>query len=445
MRFVTQIGAVALLVPALASANELLRVYELAVQNDAVIKAAAGARKVVTEGEGQAFGVLLPQIDGTGTYQKGKSTGTFNGANNDSDSSAKTFSLTLNQALFNAAAWNRWQQADANGAAAEANYRIAEQNLILRTAVAYFNVLGGADSVRLATAEKKAVERSLELAQRRFEVGLSAITDVQEAQARFDLATAQMIDAEQSLASAELALAEITDANDAKLVPLQDEIPLLGPNPDSVADWLKTAMDNNLAIVVARFQAEAARQGTEAARAGHLPTLGFFTDASKTNSTGNFGPTRAEQDKRDIVYGLQVNVPIFAGGATQAAVNSARGFEEQRVAELESQERSVQRTTRDAYQSVIAGVSRVKAYKQAVLSNTTALEASDVGLEVGARTAVDVLNAQRELYRAERDYARSRYDYLIQILRLKAAAGQLSGKDLIEIDALLVQPSAVAG
>lgn len=455
MRFTPVFGAVALLIPSLASANELLRAYELAVQNDAQIKAAAGARTVVTEGGDQSFGALLPQVNGSGSLTKGRaeksftfvdpSTSTTVTQSSDEPEESRVFSVRLRQALIDVAAWNRWQQSDAEALAAEANYRIAEQNLVLRTAEAYFNVLAASDSVRFADAEKKAVGRSLELAQRRFEVGLSAITDVQEAQARFDLTVAQMIEAEQALVSAELSLAEITDVTDLRFVPLRDEIPLLGPNPDSVGDWLKTASDNNLDIVFSRAQAEAAKQNLERARAGHYPSLAFVAEQSRLDSSGatQFGPTDADQDS--YTYGLELNVPIFAGGATQAAVNSARGLQEQRVAELETRERAVERTTKNAYQGVIAGVSRVKALKQAVLSNTTALEASEVGLEVGARTAVDVLNAQRELYRAQRDYSRSRYDYLLNVLRLKAAAGQLSGKDLVEIDGLLEAPSALAG
>jgi len=445
--------ALALLVPSLASANELSRIYQLAVKNDTQLQAAQGARDAALAGNPQARGALLPQVTGTGNIYRGNEEsdvtrpGVAGVVHNDEDTESNELRLSLRQKLFDAAAWNRWQQADANGAAAWATYRLAEQNLAVRVTEAYFNLLGAADNVRFADAEKKAVERQLELAKKRFEVGLSAITDVQEAQARYDLTVAQMIEAEQALTTAQTAVSEITGAADANIVPLKDEIPLLGPNPDSVNDWLKAASEKSLEIRLANAQVRAAREDVDAKRAGHYPTL----DLVGTTATGESGSVTPGIGKTDIEYdqmryGLELTVPIFAGGSTQAAVNAAQGTLDQRRAELEGKKRSVERNTRTAYQGVIAGVSRVKAYTQAVVSNQTALEASEVGLEVGARTAVDVLNAQRELYRAQRDYSKSRYDYLLNILRLKQAAGQLAVKDLNEIDALLgaQQGSAVA-
>jgi len=441
--------ALALLVPSLASANELSRIYQLAVKNDTQLQAAQGTRDAALAGNPQARGALLPQVNATASTYRGDETTNFNNTGDiDADVDSTDIRLTLRQALFDAAAWNRWQQADANGAAAWASYRLAEQNLTVRVTEAYFNLLGAADNVRFADAEKKAVERQLELAKKRFEVGLSAITDVQEAQARYDLTVAQMIEAEQALVTAQVAVTEITGA-DANIVPLKDEIPLLGPNPDSVNEWLKTASEKSLEIRLASAQVRAAREQVDASRAGHYPKLDLVARKSLGDSSSTSPPPIGTTDREyeELVYGLELNVPIFAGGATQAGVNAAQGTLAQRRAELEGKQRSVERNTRTAYQGVIAGVSRVKAYTQAVVSNQTALEASEVGLEVGERTAVDVLNAQRELYRAQRDYSKSRYDYLLNILKLKQSAGQLAVKDLNEIDMLLgaQQGSAVAG
>jgi len=440
MRFLTCVAVLALVAPAAVSANELQRLYDLAVENDPALRAARGIRAQGVYQAPQARGALLPQINGSGGKGNVKTTRTINGAEEpEEDTDYEILTLSLDQALFDASAWNRWQQAEANADAARANYRIAEQALVLRAAEAYFTLLGSADSVRFADAEKKAVERSLELAKKRFEVGLSAITDVQEAQARYDLAVAQMIDAEQALDIAKVLIAEITADTSTKIVPLRDDIPLLGPSPDNVNDWLKASSENNLSIAVARALQESASQGVDAAWAGHYPRLGFVGQLDNRSGSVYTGPVsgtlNSETDETTI--GLQVTVPIFAGGSTQAGVNIARGLRDQRAAELEQQRRAVERATRNAYQGVIAGVARVKALRQAVLSNNTALEASEVGLEVGARTAVDVLDAQRELYRAQRDHARSRYDYLLNILRLKALAGQLTRKDLNEVDALL--------
>jgi outer membrane protein len=441
--------ALALLVPSLASANELTRIYQLAVDNDTQLRAAGGARDAAVAANPRARGALLPQIAGTAYYQEGSETIQVTGLpEEDSDTEGQDVRLTLRQALFDAAAWNRWQSAGRQAAAAQATYVIAEQNLALRVTEAYFNLLAASDNVRFADAEKAAVERQLELAKKRFEVGLSAITDVQEAQARYDLTVAQMIEAEQALTIAQVAVSEITGASDARIVPLKDEIPLLGPDPGDVGEWLKTAAENNLNMRVAKANAEAASQDVDAAWAGHYPTVYFDANTGLGDSssiTPGVGQIESEYDNLNMRVTL--SVPIFAGGSTQAAVSAARGTRDQRVAELEARKRETERSTRNAYQGVIAGVSRVQAYKQAVLSNTTALEASEVGLEVGARTAVDVLNAQRELYRAQRDYSRSRYDYLLNVLRLKNAAGQLAPKDVNEIDGLLGSEtaSAVAG
>jgi outer membrane protein len=440
MRFLMTVAVLALMAPAAASANELQRVYDLALRNDPTLRAEWGARTQVVEGAPQARGQLLPQVNAFGGMGNQKNTYTIQGVEQpEEDTDYESLTLQLNQALFDATAWNRWQQAEAGADAARANYRIAQQDLVLRVAEAYFTLVGAADSVRFADAEKKAVERQLELAKKRFEVGLSAITDVQEAQARYDLTVAQMIEAEQILDIAKVLVTEITGEPGTRIVALREDIPLLGPAPDNVNDWLDASGKSNLSLAVAHAVLESAEQGVDLARAGHYPRLGLV--GSLGNRTGSqFVPGQGtfDSETESTVIGLELTVPIFAGGSTQAGVRAAKGLREQRDAELEAQRRAVERATRNAYQAVVAGVARVKALKQAVVSNTTALEASEVGLEVGARTAVDVLNAQRELYRAERDHARARYDYLLNILRLKALAGQLMRKDLVEIDGLLV-------
>ena len=424
----------AVLTPGLASANELLKAYEQALINDTQLQAAASARDAAVAGRKQAFGALLPQVTGSGRISNQSDEVTIPGrAPVTTTSEPYNVGINITQALFNKSLWDQVQQAGGRRSAAEAAYRSAEQNLTLRVAEAYFNLLSAADSVRLADAEKNAIERQLELAKKRFEVGLDAITGVQEAQARYDLSVALMIEAEQAQASAREGLAEITGYSYSRIAFLREDIPLLGPNPDSVIDWVSAAMDGNLTLLSARIQAEIAKNDIDISQDEHLPTL---TLNGQKNVGEQAGVTPAEYDGTSAT--LQLNVPIFAGGSTQAGVRVARSLYRQRLAELEGTRRQVERRTRDAYQGVIAGVARVRARKQAVLSNTTALEAADVGLEVGTRTAVDALNAQRELYSAERDYARARYDYLLNVLRLKNAAGQLTPNDLTEIDKLLV-------
>jgi outer membrane protein len=421
------------------SANELMRVYDLAVQNDPEIAAAAHQRDAGLQSLPAARAALLPQISANYGYSKQKEEGTegFGGLpeqpfSRDGTNDATT--VTLNQAVFDWAAIQTWRQAGDQAALAELGYRSAQQGLVLRLADAYFGVLSASDKLRSTEAENKAVGRQLEQAKKRFEVGLSAITDVQEAQARYDLTVAQEIAARQALESAREGLATVIGQSPQKLVHLQENLPLPAPDPANVDQWVNGARDNNLDLLAARLNVEIAAKGVGIARARHYPTVGAQAQYQDASADGS----RFSGDFETESYGFQVNVPIFAGGATQAGVRSAASTHEQRKAEYEATKRQVDKLTRDAYQGVIAGAATVKAYKQAVVSSTTALEASETGLQVGARTAVDVLNAQQQLYAAERIYSQSRYDYLLNVLRLKAAAGRLGPQDLAEIDRLLV-------
>jgi outer membrane protein len=433
--------------PALAQTNDLMRVYDLAVQNDANYRAAQFARDAAIEARPQARAALLPQLSGTFSYGYVDTTGTvqqteLDGAGNpvpverqiNNSGTDETLTVTLNQSLFNLESWRRLQQSDRQVALAQAQYRAEEQGLALRTAEAYFGVLSALDSLRSAQAEKTAVERQLEQARRRFEVGLSAITDVQEAQARYDLTVATELQAQQTLSAAREALNEITKTPAGSVATLQDEIPLPAPDPDSVELWVEAAREGNLDLLAAQLNYDIAVRGVQVARSGHLPTLGLqggYRDS--TSESGSF-----PQDTESSSVTAVLSVPIFAGGLTQANVRQAIATREQRDAQREAAARQVERNTRNAYQAVVTGAARVKALKQAVVSNTTALDASETGLEVGTRTAVDVLNAQQQLYAAERDYFQSRYDYLLAVLRLKAAAGRLGSTDLAEIDRLLI-------
>lgn len=438
MRLIHAVWCAALLAPG-AQANELMRVYERARGNDATFEAARHARDAAIEVRPQAIAPLLPQVDGSYSYGKsqeqgsqtvfGSPTQTF-----DSDGTNDGFTVTWNQSIFSWEQWKRLFQASEQAALAHTNYRIAEQDLVLRTAEAYFNVLSAADTLRSAQAENAAVQRQLEQANKRFEVGLSAITDVQEAQARYDLTVSTVIEAQQALDSARLALAELTGTPENPVAPLQDDFPLPAPNPANVQSWVDAARTGSLDVMVARHNLEIAREGVGVAWARHLPTVGG--QAQYSDST--FSDSLRSGDAKEKSYGVQVSVPIFSGGFTQSQVRAARATREQREAELEGRSRFVERTARDAYQTVLSSAARVKALKQAVLSNTTALDASETGLQVGARTAVDVLNAQQLLYVAQRNYYRARYDYLISVLLLKAAAGTLDAADLAEIDRLLV-------
>lgn len=436
MRLITLLILASSLSPLTAQANELLRIYDLAVKNDTAIEAAANARDAALEIKPQSLAPLLPQV--AAGYAKGKtyddSTSSNPFLNNGkSDYTTSNLSLTLNQSVFDLSAFQTLSRSNDQAALAVAAYRAADQGLVLRTAQAYFNVLSGTDNLRSSEAQKKAVEQQLEQSQKRFEVGLSAITDVQEAQARHDLAVALTLADQQVLSSAKESLSEITGTPVTTLALMQEDFPLPLPDPINSESWVKSAEAGNYDVLIAGLNAEVARKTVNIAWSKHLPTIGLQGQYSDSERGGN---SAVQQTQKTI--GALLSVPIFSGGATQSFIRQADYTYQQRLAELEGKKRSVQTQTRNAFQGVLTGAARVKALKQAVLSSTTALDASQMGLQVGARTSIDVLNAQQQLYSAQRDYAKSRYDYLLNVLNLKAAAGKLAVRDLAEIDRLLV-------
>ncbi|TXH02819.1 MAG: type I secretion protein TolC [Nevskiaceae bacterium] len=442
MRLTALFLCAALGLPGAAQANELLHIYELAQQNDAQFQAAAAQRDAAIEAKPQARAAFLPQI--SAGYARGRNyqNTSYNNVTEFGPPRHDVFTsdglqVTLNQTLFDWQAFEKLRQSDDQVALAAAAYNSAQQGLVLRVAQAYFNVLSAADSLRSSQAENAALERQLDLAKKRFEVGLAAITDVQDAQARYDLVLATRIQAQQALDNAKEALAVITGTSAAQLTTLQDDFPLPSPDPSNIDQWVSNAKKGNFDLLTAQLQADISKRGIDVAWARHLPTVGLLGQYSDGEQGGLLA---AQQTTRQIQ--LQVSVPIFSGGATQSGVRQAKATYRQYLAQLENQTRLTEQQTRSAYLGVLAGGALVKARKQAVLSNTTALDASETGLQVGTRTQVDVLNAEQLLYTAQRDYYKSRYDYLYAVLQLKAAAGKLTVQDLAEIDRLLIPVAA---
>ena len=436
-----------------ADANDLLDTYRKALEQDTTLSAAKFARDAAVEAKPQALSAFLPQFSAGASGNRSRTSitqqdvlvidpsqppvaveGTSTFFND-----ALSYQVTLSQTIWSFEAWRRLKQSDSQVALAEATFRSAQQALILRVAQAYFGVLSASDAVRTNTAERDANERQLLQAKKRFEVGLAAITDVQEAQAAYDGSVATLIGAERTLSNARRALGEITGGYAETAEGLIEEIPLASPNPVSVDDWLKVARDSNFDLQIAELNAEVAKKAVGVAYARHYPTLGI--DGSYGEQYNSF--ERSPDSKRGTI-GLNVNVPIFSGGLTQSQVRQAAATRDQSLSQLEGSKRSIERQTRDAYQGVISGIASVKANLQAVKSNQTALESSQVGLQVGTRTEVDVLNTLRNLYIAQRTYYQSRYDYLLSVLTLKQQAGNLSESDLADIDRLLLAAPAPA-
>ena len=304
--------------------------------------------------------------------------------------------------------------------------------MIVKTSEAYFNVLAAHDNLGFTISEKKAIEQQLEQATQRFKVGLIAITDVHEAQAGYDQSIANEIEAVNLLDKSKEDLREIIGENEAKLNSLQESIPLNFPEPADITSWSKAAENNNFNIIAQLNQTEVVRKEINLQKSGHLPTIDIVANYGVQDNTSSFG---LRGDTQSV--GLQLNLPLFEGGAVHSRSKQAQ-FNYQREKEnLTKVKRTVTRQVRNAYRDVVSSLSRVKALQAAVKSSESALEATEAGFQVGTRTMVDILAEQRNLYRSMRDYSRSRYDYLINGIKLKEAAGSLSEADLQEINKYL--------
>jgi len=440
--------------PGVSAANELLDLYHQAQDQDTTLKAAKFQRDAAVEVRPQALSALLPQLNAeTGlTRTRNEITTTTTRIITDptnpaaSVTTSSTFSyyntnnnyqVTLSQSIWSFENFRRLKEASVQVAQAEASYRSTQQALILRVAQAYFNVLAAIDTVRTNKAERSANDRQLQQAKKRFDVGLAAITDVQEAQASYDTSNATLIASERTLSNAKRALSEITGQyHDSVGQTLREEIPLASPNPVAADAWVDAARKENYDVQAAQLQAEAAQKNIGVLRARHLPTLDLQGSYGVSDNSSNFN-----SDSSSGSVGLRLTIPIFSGGNTSSLVRQANATYEQNRASAEGMVRSVERQTRDAYEGVISGIASVQANQQSVKSNQTALDSSQLGLQVGTRTEVDVLNALRNLFVAQRTFYQSRYDYLLSVLTLKQQAGRLTENDLSEIDGLLVPAS----
>jgi len=331
--------------------------------------------------------------------------------------------------------WDHWvqlDQADNKIAQAEAQFQAKQQSLMRRTAEAYFNILAAQDNLEFANSEKKSIEKQLEQAKQRFDVGIIAITDVYEAQAGYDRALASEIEAGNLLDNSKEALREIIGENAAELNSLQPQIPLSPPAPEDLSSWANTAENNNFSIVAQINQAEYVRKNVELQQSKHLPTLDIVAQYSEMD-TGNQYGLRGDNES----FGLQLNLPLYEGGGTSSRSRQAAYEYEAAKEDLTKVKRSINRGVKDAFRGVVSSISRVKALEATSKSAAMAVEAAEAGFEVGTRTMVDVLAEQRNLFRAKSDHARSRYDYLINGIKLKEAAGSLNEQDLEQINQYL--------
>ena len=448
----------ALIMPLASNGASLIDIYEDALINDPRLKEAYANKQAIIESKPQALSLLLPKLtasgafsdsdtDGNSTFQRrifDPITGDLLAVTTDNTQFVQKtdsfqWEVTLQQSIIDAGAWMTLKKANKIVAQAEVDYLSAEQDLMVRVCNAYFDVLAAQDTLESEQAARTAIEKQLDQARKRYEVGLIAITDVQEAQAAFDQSIASEISAKRNLATTKELLREITDSYPEELQKPNTNMPLIMPNPQSENEWVNTALQQNLNLLSAQVGTEVGRNEVNIQKSGHYPTLGLQAskrdmdnDSLRSDSGSPFSPADTENISEGI--GLQLNIPIYSGGQTSSRVRQAVAQHRAAKEKLERIARETTRKARDAYLGIISGIATVKALEQSVKSSTTALQATEAGYEVGTRTTVDVLDARRRLYSAQTNLAISKYDYLKNIIRLKEAAGTLSKEDLRQIN-----------
>lgn len=422
---------------ATAQGADLLGLYSQARQYDTQYAAARAELEAGRERLPQGRSGLLPQI-GAGANTNWNKTdtnvGAIPGAGGRSDFNSHQWQVSLTQPLFRWQNWINYTQSELAVAQAEARFARASQDLIVRVAQAYFDVLQAQEALASAQAQKTAISEQLEAAKRNFEVGTTTITDTHEAQARYDLADAQLVAAESDLVVKRNVLRTIVGKEYDDLKTLKPGIEMPRPQPDDAEQWAKQAATGNLDVQLAESGAEIADQEISKQRGGHYPTVDIV--ASRGNSK-TVQPGFGNVDTTASVIGLQLQVPIFAGGYTSSKTSEAIALHQKAVADLEGARRGAALQARQAYLGVTAGLAQVKALEAALVSSQSALESNKLGYEVGVRINIDVLNAQSQYYDTRQRLMKARLDTLLAQLRLKSAAGNLGEADVKAINALL--------
>lgn len=423
-----------------AQAADLLQVYQQALANDATY---AGARSSLAAGQEritQGRSGLLPVISASGsnTRNSGDSTQVqeitgirFQG---DTKYHTNSYTVALTQPLINWGAWQTYQQSKLSQASAEATFSQAQQDLIVRVAQAYFDVLTAQDNLTATQAQKVATTEQLASAKRNFEVGTQTITDTHEAQAAYDLVVAQEFAAINDLDNKRTALQVIVGQTPGELAPLRTGVTIAPPSPASVDPWVSSAESQNYAVVAAGLNVEIAKREISRNRANHLPTANLIASNSHQNQTGVTGGT-----VNNNAIGVSWSIPIFNGFAVTSKVRETIALEEKARNDLEATKRAASQTARQAFLGMTSGLAQVKALEAAEVSSKSSLDSNKLGYQVGVRINIDVLNAQKLLYSTQKDLSKARYDTIMNGLRLKSAAGSLREEDLGPVNALLAR------
>jgi outer membrane protein len=421
-----------------AGAEDLQTVYDHALAADPTMQQADYVHLATRETRTQAILAMLP-LDLNASKN-------WVGVSSQRSSTPALANLSLQVNLFSWDSWVALKAASSTVAQGEANYHAAQEDLVSRVAQVYFNVLSAQDTLAAQQSALRSVSRQLEQAERRYDVGLIAITDVQIARAARDSGNAAVIAAKRSLASAEEALRAVTGEKYNQLSTPGDTMPLLAPDPASEDAWVTTALSQNANLIASRLSADIAHDNYLTAIGGHLPQVNASAsrswDLSNSNNPNVINPvTGFSTNTKDIVWSVGVTVPIFSAGATQSKVRQANYLWKASKSGYELALRQTEQLARDSYQGVISQIAQVGALKQAVQSNQISLQATEAGYEVGTKTAIDVLTARQQLVQAQTNYAQAKYGYLNNIIALRLAAGNVDRATIAQINSWLVQPA----
>ncbi len=431
------LGSTAYAAPSTQNKVNLLEVYQLAVDNNADLAAAHADYKAQSERVPQARAGLLPQIGA------GASSSDTHGKVDTSVGSVSrsrggmAYQASLSQPLFRLDRWYQLQAAQASNEQSALEFSAIEQGLILQSSEIYFTVLRSQDNLAAISAEESAFKRQFDLASERFDVGLSDKTDVLQAQAAFDAARANRMVAERMVSDAFQALSTLTNVDLNALEGVKHSLPILAPTPNDASAWVNTATEQNLRLQAINFAVEAAQESVKQRKSDHAPTLDAVAQYQKgdNDSMGfiNSGlpimPTYNGQAEQSSI-GLQLSIPLYTGGMISSKVREGVYRLDQAEQMRESLRRKTVQDARNFHRAVNTDVEQVQARKQAIISSQSAVEATEIGYDVGTRNIVDVLDAQRQLYAAVRNYNNARYDYILNNLRLQQTAGSLSPDNL---------------
>ncbi|MFI0488219.1 MAG: outer membrane channel protein TolC [Yersinia sp. (in: enterobacteria)] len=423
----------------MSQAEDLLQVYKQARDSNPDLRKSAADRDAAYEKINQARSPLLPQLGlGAGyTHTNG-----FRDNSNNPDSNATSGNLQLTQTIFDMSKWRVLTLQEKTAGIQDVAFQTSEQKLILDTAKTYFDVLRAIDRLSYTEAQKQSVYRQLDQTTQRFNVGLVAITDVQNARATYDTVLADEVTARNNLDNALEALRQVTGVYYPELASLNVNR-LKTKRPDAVNNLLKEAEKRNLSLLSARLSQDFAREQIRSAETGYMPTINLTASSSVTNTRYSGGSPTSQQVNNDAgqnQIGVQLSLPLYSGGATNSAVKQAQYNFVGSSELLESAHRSVVQTVRSSFNNISASISSIKAYEQVVVSNQSSLDAMEAGYQVGTRTILDVLTATTDLYQSKQRLADARYDYLINQLNIQSALGTLNMSDLTSLNQVLGKP-----